>query len=306
MIQSVIMGIPKTFKNLSGNIKKIVRDDLGEIDPDALIHDVLESGFEGDYEQSLEILDEGIEFLDENPQETEFKIKYWKYRAMALLKLGKAEEALDCINKAIEHDDKDPDLWSYKEEILHDLGKYDESLDAITNQIKLLPEESKSQALSTKAHTLGHLEKHEEALELFEKSLQNDPTDIQSWYGKSEELYDLGKMEESLKACEEGLKIDYNDVDLLFQKGLILLEQNKIEAALSIFEKTSLMEPSDDSSWYNKASALSLLNKKDAALDALTVAIGLDSDVVKEMKTDKDFDNIKTTERFNRLADQEI
>ena len=80
----------------------------------------------------------------------------------------------------------------------------------------------------------------------------------------------------------------------------------KFEEGLSFLEKSIKFDSTDDVSWYNKACALSILNKTEEALDELTVAIGLDSENIIEMKDEKDLDNIKNTERFKRLANQEI
>jgi len=292
------------YKHAKDFFKKLKK--TWDADPKELIQDALEAGFEGDYEESLEYLENGIELFGGKWQETEFKIQFWSLKATALDKLEKYDEALDAINKAIEFDKKDPLLWSKKEEILHDLGKYDESLDALNNVIKFAPKELKEVSFPIKAHTLAHLEKYEEALELYTKYLKKDPSDLESWSGKSETLQDLERMNESLQACEEGLKIDSTDFDLLSQKASVLFDLKRYEEALSIYENTTLMKPSDDNEWYNKACVLSLLNNKEEALDALTVAIGLDSDSVTYMKEDKDLENIKNTERFIRLTNQEI
>ena len=93
---------------------------------------------------------------------------------------------------------------------------------------------------------------------------------------------------------------------MLGQKGIVLLDLEKPKEALSFLEQSIQSDSTDDISWYNKACALSLLNKKEESLDALTVATGLDSENIIQMKDEKDFDNIRDTERFKRLANQEI
>ena len=45
---------------------------------------------------------------------------------------------------------------------------------------------------------------------------------------------------------------------------------------------------------------------RDRVLDALTVATALDSENIVQMKDEKDLDNIRNTERFIRLSNQEI
>ena len=133
-----------------------------------------------------------------------------------------------------------------------------------------------------------------------------DSKNPNAWDLKSDILNDLEKHEEALEAAEKGLSFDPEHGDLLNDKGSVLIDLKKYEESISYLNKAIQLNPSDDLAWYNKACALSLLNKKEEALDALTVAIGLDPESIIEMKEDKDLENIKNTDRFNRLASQEI
>ena len=285
----------------------------------------LEAGYEGDYEYALEILDEAIYLFDSVLDKPTTKAEFWRLKAMALNELKRNEEALKAIEKSKEYvkfsiknellydDDDEYDTWALDlihSEILHDLGKYEEALKPISlgeglkklfKEVPVIPEVGMMQA-----HLLSHLDKNTEALELYNKALAEEPNDLDGWFEKSEILQELEKYDEALKACEQGLKIDPDDGDLLGQKGSVLLDLKKPKEALSYFEQSVQSDSTDDISWYNKACALSILNKKEEALDALTVATALDSENIIEMKDDKELDNIRDTERFKRLANQEI
>jgi len=292
------------FVSITSTFKKL-KDRLGE-DPEELIQEALEAGYDGDYEYALETLDKGIYLYSSKLDDVEHKIKLWELKAIALDKMEKFEEALKAIEKAIKLDKNDFVLWVEKSEILHDLERYEDALDAIKTGSRLAPEEVKIDFLLFEAHELEHLEKHKQALAFFNKFLEQYPNDISTWQAKSEVLLELEKNEESLKACNEGLKIDPEDAELLSQKGLILLNLNKNEDALSHLQKSIRIDPSDDVSWYNLASALTVLEKDEEALDALTVATALDYDNVIEMKKDEDFEYLRNNKRFIRLAKQEI
>ena len=285
----------------------------------------LEAGYEGNYEDALEILDEVIYLFDSVLDKPTTKAEFWRLKAMALNELKRNEEALKAIKKSKEYvkfsiknellydDDEEYDtgiLDIIHSEILHDLGKYEEALKPISlgeGLKKLLKEVPVTPEVAImQAHLLSHLEKNTEALELYNKSLKEDPNNLDAWFEKSEILQELEKFDEALKACEQGLKIDPDDGDLLGQKGSVLLDLEKPKEALSYFEQSIQSRSADDISWYNKACALSILNKKEEALDALTVATALDSENIIEMKDDKELDNIRDTERFKRLANQEI
>jgi len=292
----------------------------------------LEAGYEGEHEDALEILDDVINMFDTVLDTPTTKAEFWRLKAIALQELERNEDALKAIERAKEYlkfsiknsllynDEKDSDenyLNMIRSEILHDLGKYDEALKAISRKspkgraerlvfklAKNIPVDP--EVVRMQAHLLSHLGKNSEALELFDKSLKEDPNDIDIWFEKSEVLQELEKYDEALKSCEKGLKIDPDDGDLLGQKGSVLLDLKKPKEALSYFEQSIQSDSTNEIAWYNKACALSILNKKEEALDALTVATALDSENIIQMKDDKELDNVRDTERFKRLANQEI
>jgi len=300
------------------------------------VHLALEAGYDGDYEYALELLDEVIYLFDSVLDTPNTKAEFWHLKARALQELERHEEALKAIVKSKEFleisiknslkgivlpsDDEDYDSLSLDithSDILHDLGKYEEALKVISidepdgflarKLSKYIKKASVApDVLMMQAHLLSHLEKNTEALELIDMFLKEEPKDVEGWYEKSDVLSELKKPDEALKACEKGLEIDPDDSDLLGQKGIVLLDLEKPKEALSFLEQSIQSDSTDDISWYNKACALSLLNKKEESLDALTVATGLDSENIIQMKDEKDLDNIRNTERFKRLVNQEI
>jgi len=300
------------------------------------IKQILLLGYEGDYELALEILDEMIYLFDSVLDTPNIKAEFWHLKAITLNQLDRNEEALKAIEKSKEFleisikntlkgfvlpsDSEDYDteyLDITHSDILHDLGRYEEALNIfsigepsnflekfLVKHIKKAPVEP--DIMMIQAHLLSHLEKNTEALELIDMFLKEEPNDLEGWFEKSDVLQELEKHDEALIACEKGLKINPDHNDLLSQKGLVLLDLKKPKEALLHLEQAILSDSTDDFSWYNKACALSLLNKTEESLDALTVATGLDSENIIQMKDDKDLDNIRDTERFKRLANQEI
>jgi len=275
-------------------------------DKEELLQDALLAGYDGDYEGALEILDKTIYLFDTNLDESEIRAQFWGLKAAALRELERFDEALKAIEKAIKIDKKNPNHFIEKLEIFHDMEKYDDSFNTLQQAYKLGDKELKDEFFFMKAHLLGHLDKNQEALELYNKALQKDPKDTNSLYEKSQVLLELGKTKESLKVAEKSLEIDPEDKDVLVHKGVVLMELERNEEALSCFNKAIQFDSSDEDAWYNTACALSILNKKEEALDALTVATALDSTLVATMQEDEDLKNIWKTERFARLANQEI
>ena len=316
-----------------------------------LIHEVLERGYEGYHEESLELLDKAIYLVDTDLDTPNTKAKLWHLKAIALQQLERNEEALKAIEKAKEFlefslkqglkeitlpgDTENYDMDSLNgthSDILQDLERYNEALNVVipkSNEVmtdvkKTLEELKKvnddefvkvsegdeyyadAGIIYRQAVLFSRLGKNTEALDNFDTILEANPNDVNALFGKSDILQNIEKYDEALKTCEQGLKIDHDDGDLLGLKGSILFSLKKYEESLSFFEKSIESDSTDNISWYNKACVLSILNKIEESLDALTVAIGLDSENIIEMKDDNDLDNIKNTERFKRLANQEI
>ena len=292
------------FSGIVSSLRK-AKERWGE-DPDEIIHDALEAGYDDDFEEALDILEKGIYLFDTKLDDKETKSTLWEMKAVALYELKKYDESLKAIDMAIKFDKKNPSFWADKVDILHELEKYDEALDAVKQGSKYAPKDVKIEFIGMQAHLLGHFEKRTEALKLHNKYLMKYPDDIDTWFDKSDDLASLEKYKESLEACEEGLKIKPDDSDLLGQKGYILLNLNKNEEAISYFDKAILIDPKDDFLWYNKACALSVLNRKEEALDALTVATALDPESIIDIKKDKDFDKFRNHERFIRITKQSI
>lgn len=278
--------------------------DPTEIDTYDFFTEALAVGFQDDYKQSLEIIEKAIGNTGfANPEK---KSLFLVFKAMALNRLKRDSEALVFIEKAIRLDEKSPLSWDIKGDLLHGFGKYEEALDAYENAIKNSDEDELSESLLDKAETLGHLERDEDALKIINQALELDPENPNGWDMKSDVLNELGRYDEALQAAEKGLSFDEEHVDLLIDMGSVLMRLGKDEESLSYFNKAIQFDSSDELSWYNKACVLSALDRKEEALDALTVAIALDPDNIIEMKKEKDFDNIKSIERFIRLSNQEV
>jgi len=291
------------FTDISSGLKKI-QEEWGN-NPDEIILDALEAGYDKDYEESIEILENGITVFSNKLDDTT-KSRLWDLKARALQNLNRLDEALESIIEAIKIDEKATGLWLDKAEILHDLKNDSEALLAINNAINLAPKESKVDLGIVKAYYLSHLNKHDDALELYNDYLKKYPEDVDALLGKSEELFALGQVEDALKSIESALELEPDDIELLSQKGIVLLDRNKFEESLRCFEKCLEIDSSDELSWYNKACILSLLDKKEDALDALTVAISLDEENITWAKDEQDFDNIRDMKQFNRLTFQVI
>jgi len=293
--------------DIVGTLKKIVEEYQTESPMNEPLLLGLTAGFGDDYALAIKYLDEAIDLQGTLDEEKSF-ILFLK--SVSLSNLGRYEDALSVINLAIQFDSTNQLNWSEKGDILHDLERQEEALEAYEKSLELSKIEEQFEddidTVLNRADVLSHLERHEEALEEYERSEKLDPYSTEVLFGKAYELFELKKYQESLTVCEKGLSVDRDDLDLVIHKGIVKLELGFEEEALKYFEKATVIDSADELAWYNKACALARLNRKEEALDALTIATGINSDYKESIKDEKDLENIKNEERFTRLLKQSL
>jgi tetratricopeptide (TPR) repeat protein len=96
-------------------------------------------------------------------------------------------------------------VWYNKGVALVDLGKYEEALVYFDKAIELNPNDA--EVWDNKGIALGHLGKHDEALACFNKALEQNPNNAEVWYNKGVALDNLGKHEEALDCYNKANEI---------------------------------------------------------------------------------------------------
>jgi tetratricopeptide (TPR) repeat protein len=73
--------------------------------------------------------------------------------------------------------------------------------------------------------------RHEEAVQAFDRALYHDPSYTMGWFNKAASLYWLKRYDEALLACDEALKLDSGQYLIFFTKSLVLKELGRLEEA---------------------------------------------------------------------------
>lgn len=299
MILYALSRIFSIMTNWSERLKKtksFLKNDSKE-----LLIDGIESGFRGDYEQAIEYFDKALYSIVGT---TETSINANFYKAVALVELDKHDEAIEIFKKLLKHDKDNDAAWQ-------NLG-----------------------------YTYNHIENYVDAKKCFENAIKLDPDDVTSLIGKAEACFELEENNVALDIITKILEMEPNNVDTLFLKCEILIEMNQSEGVFEIIknidddedlipEKKSMeaivhctlgnnvkalecineaiqYESDDENSWWNKACYLSLLDRKEEANDALLISTSIEPKNLIDLKDEKDFDNIKNTERFQKLFNQSV
>jgi len=204
-----------------------------------------------------------------NPQNA----RSWMIKGDILGYLGRYEEALEASTKAVELNPQNAEAWSIKGDCLGALGRYEEALEASTKAVELNPQNARSWAI--KGQALKFLKRYEEALEASTKAVELSPQNARSWMIKGDILGYLGRYEEALEASTKAVELNPQNAEAWEKKVEMLKSLNRDQEALQCLSQSIELHPKSSTLWIKKAEILTKLEKsgaKDAYHKALSLA----------------------------------
>ena len=97
----------------------------------------------------------------------------WNEEANSLCSLGKYDEAIKCLNRAIELDPTNPHFWNNKSVIFCIQGSYEEAMQCLDKVIFIDPHFSA--ALNSKGEILMKMGRYSEAIKYFNRAIKINP-----------------------------------------------------------------------------------------------------------------------------------
>ena len=146
-------------------------------------------------------------------------------------------------------------------------------------------------------------EKLEDAANAFEHALRYDPNNVETLIKLGYTKFHLDEHAEALRIYDRILEIDLTNAETWNLKGLVHYERKNYSKALDSIEKAIDSVPTYGMAWYNKACFLSLLNQVPEAIEALTRSIEIDVKNARRAVKDKDFVNVRIEEGFKRIVE---
>lgn len=125
---------------------------------------------------------------------------------------------------------------------LYNLDRTDESVEYLDK----ISDDADSVTLNAKACMFMKLERFPKALEILNKSLKKDKSNIITLISKSECLMEMEKHEEALECVDEGLKIDRTNTHLWKNKFCALLELDRLIEAKEVQDLIFDLEIAND------------------------------------------------------------
>ncbi|WP_370573571.1 tetratricopeptide repeat protein [Methanomethylovorans sp.] len=170
-----------------------------------------EGFFSEDPEEKIACYDRILESHSEDPSLWNHDLisLIWGNKGIAYSYLGMHDKALECFDRALQHNKLDVDVWCNKGIALFNLERYDEAVFCYDKVLEI--DMSNENALFNKGISLAHVGKHKEAIDCYSKlhrELELDNKFAVIWYKKGMAYASLEQLDEATKCFLRVLEID--------------------------------------------------------------------------------------------------
>lgn len=252
------------LKSMRADIVKAFKEGIAEAKLDKISFEGEKTELSAELNERLRKLEEKLEDMNRLGFATDANTASSK--AYYFYNKGKYEEALACLNWAIELEPDDPSTLSNRGLIYRLLNNYDKSIADLNHSLELKPDDPI--ALLNRGNTFGELRKYDKSLADLNHSLELKP----------------------------------NHLDTLISRGVTYSKLKRYDEALADFNHSLEINPNSPYALYNFSCLFSLEGKTEDALAYLEKAIEKDKEYRDHAKTDEDFDNIRDNPRFKKLV----
>ncbi len=130
--------------------------------------------------------------------------------------------------------------------------------------------------LILKGRVLAKLDRHEEAIDYYDRAIELDPMDEYTWTCRGNALYWMKRFEEALQCFQQALEIDPKYEYAWVCKGDALSRMKQFEEALQCFQQALEIDPQDRYAWTCKGNALFWMKRLEEALQCFQQALEID------------------------------
>ncbi|MEG4572845.1 tetratricopeptide repeat protein [Microcoleus sp. N3A4] len=224
---------------------------------------------------SLERYDEALECLDKAIESDSNYARAWANRGDVLESLKRYDEALVSYDKAIELDEDDPWHWAKRGYLLNNLKHYEEALESFDRAIEL--DEDDPWDWASRGDVLDNLKRYEEALESYDRAIELDANYQWAWRMRGDVLNNLERYEEALESYDWAIELDENDPWAWTNRGDVLNNLERYEEALVSYDRAIELDANNKFAWFLRGLLLNDLERYEEALVSYDRAIELDA-----------------------------
>lgn len=219
---------------------------------------------------------QGVELLARHLQINPGNAAAHSNRSLALLNLGRLEEALAGCGRAIELQPDFAAAHGNRGHALRRLGRLVEAITSYDNALRLKPDWAEMHF--GRGAALQGLRKLDEALASFDQAVALRPRHAAAFYGRGHVLRDLGRLVEAAASYDRAIALNPDWTEACIDCGVALQGLKRFDEALARFDKAVALTPRQAAAHSNRGLALQSLGRAEEALASYDTAIGLKPD----------------------------
>ncbi|MEM8718598.1 MAG: tetratricopeptide repeat protein, partial [Cyanobacteria bacterium P01_G01_bin.39] len=107
----------------------------------------------------------------------------------------------------------------------------------------------------------------------YERTVEIDPNDDETWYNRGVALGELGRLEEALASYDRAIEIKPDYDSAWYNRGNTLFDLGRLEEALASYEGAIEINPGDDRAWFNRIEVIFKQNNWDKGFKDLDIGL---------------------------------
>ena len=173
---------------------------------------------------------------------------------------GNYELAASTYDRAIQLEPNSTALWNNKGRALAMLQRIDQAIYCFDRSIAINPDDPESLNLKAIALSQG-LKMDDQAILLFDRALAINSSYFDAWNGKGMALANLGDTAGALQCFENAVQMRPQDPQAWNNKGVVLLKMQRYQEALDCFDQALSIDPLHEAALQNKESTLEAMKE---------------------------------------------
>ena len=229
------------------------------------------------YVNSEYLIDEGISLIESALKKEATNFFIHNLYGVALMKIGKYQEARQSFLNAIRLNSNAPDIYFNLGVLNRATNEYNEAISFYSKCLEI--NEQYANAFFNRGNVyLDDLSDYKNAISDYQQFIRLIPNNPYGYYNLGKALSLLNRHDEAIIHYEKAITLKPDYAEAYVNCGLALSFLNRHDEAIICYEKAITLKPDYAEAYVNCGSALSLLNRHDEAIICCEKAITLKPD----------------------------